>query len=98
MGFSIFWIGLEIFSNLWFWMRKENKSNASLTAVVSRNLPVPFPDPPATVDPRREGGDVVVGHAEGVGDAHAALAVHLGAGVDQRGGGGIALYHSKGRK
>ena len=49
---------------------------------------VSLPEPPATVDPGGEGGDVVVGHAEGVGDAHAAVAVHLRAGVHLGHGGG----------
>ena len=53
---------------------------------------VSLPESPATVDPGGEGGDVVVGHAEGVGDAHAALAVHLRAGVHLgHGGGEVAL-------
>ena len=45
-----------------------------------------FPEPPATVDPRREGGDVVVGHAERVRDPEAAVALHLRPGVHRRGG------------
>ena len=49
---------------------------------------VSLPEPPAAVDPGGEGGHVVVGHAEGVGDAHAALAVHLRAGVHLGHGGG----------
>ena len=58
---------------------------------------VALPEPPATVDPGRERGDVVVGHAERVGDAHAALAVHLGAGIHLGfgGGRGIALNQIK---